>query len=416
MIELLAPGGSYSKMLTAFEYGADAVYIGGDVFGLRANAENFTLEQMADAACYADAHQKKIYVTMNIIARNADLKDMACYARELSGTGVHGVIVSDPGAFLTIKEAAPTLNIHVSTQANNLNWRTCAFWGQMGAARVNLARELTLSEIADIHAALAAHHCEVELEAFVHGAMCMSYSGRCMLSDYFVNRSSNRGDCAQPCRWNYQIIESTRPEDILPAEENERGTFLFNSKDLCMIEHLSAFKEAGITSFKIEGRMKSEFYVAVTVRAYRRAIDAIERGEKLSASELQTLIDEVCTVSHRDYCTGFYLGERGSQVYETSSYQRTSDFIGIADQCEAAEKGYRLTLTQKGTFSVGDTLEFVTAEGPVYRHTVSRMLDSEGAEIERAPHAMMKVLMNIPFYVEKGCIIRRRKSIDYQTK
>ena len=413
MMELLAPGGSYSKMMTAFDYGADAVYIGGDAFGLRANAENFTLDQIADAAAYAAKAGKKIYVTMNIFARNADLKEMAQYARELSQANIHGVIVSDPGAFLTIRDAAPELKIHVSTQANNLNWRTCAFWQRMGAVRVNLARELTLEEISETSRALAEHSCPIELEAFVHGAMCMSYSGRCMLSDYFVSRSSNRGDCAQPCRWKYKIMEINRPEELIPAEETQDGTFLFNSKDLCMLPYLQELRDAGVTSFKIEGRMKSEFYVAVTVRAYRLAIDALLRGEpvKPGTPHAEELLREVCSVSHREYGTGFYLGERGGQIYETASYQRASDFIGIAERCEEVEKDrYQMTLTQRGTFSVGDMVEFVPAGGPVRSHTVTEMFDETGAPVRRAPHAAMRVSFEIPFPVQKGCIIRRRKA------
>lgn len=416
MIELLAPGGNEAKMRTAFEYGADAVYIGGDAFGLRACADNFTLQQIADAVDYANHIQKKIYVTMNIIARNSDLKEMAKYARELSQANVHGVIVSDPGAFLTVKEAAPELCLHVSTQANNLNWRTCEFWQKMGAVRVNLARELTISEIAQISDNLRERNSPIELEAFVHGAMCMSYSGRCMLSDYFVGRSSNRGDCAQPCRWNYKIVEGSRPNDILEAEENERGTFLFNSKDLCMIAYLQELKDAGVSSFKIEGRMKSEFYVAVTVRAYRRAIDAMERGAAARPGMpfTEALLEEVCSISHRDYCTGFYLGERGSQIYETASYRRDTDFIGTVDSCEVQNAAYRLTMTQRGTFSVGDTLEFVAPDGPVQKYTVTEMYNASGEKIDRAPHATMKVILEIPFYVKSGCVIRRRKITDHQ--
>ena len=411
MIELLAPGGNKVKMKTAFDYGADAVYIGGDVFGLRANADNFTLDEIAQSVDYANSINKKIYVTMNIIARSHDLPEMAKYAKELKKAGVHGVIISDPGAFLTVKEAEPDLPIHVSTQANNLNWKTCEFWHKMGAVRVNLARELTLPEIAEIRKKLDERNCGLELEAFVHGAMCMSFSGRCMLSDYFVNRSSNRGDCAQPCRWNYKIIETTRPDEILDIEENDRGTFLFNSKDLCMLKQLKAFKEAGVSSFKIEGRMKSEFYVAVTVRAYRVAIDMIERGEEISEETLEKLLSEVCSVSHRDYCTGFYLGDRGSQIYETSSYKRETDFIGTVDSCEAEGDGnYILTMTQRGTFSVGDKLEFVPAEGEIIKYTVGEMKNSVGEIIERAPHAMMQVTMKVSFKVAQGTVIRRRKA------
>lgn len=416
MIELLAPGGSEAKMRTAFEYGADAVYLGGEAFGLRANAENFTLQQIADAAAFAERRGKKIYVTMNIFARNGDLKEMARYAAALSQTKAHGVIVSDPGAFLTVREAAPELPLHVSTQANTLNWRTCEFWKKMGAVRVNLARELTLSEIAEISAALRERDCRLELEAFVHGAMCMSYSGRCMLSDYLASRSSNRGDCAQPCRWYYKITEENRPGEPLQAEETERGTFLFNSKDLCMLPYLQELKDAGITSFKIEGRMKSEFYTAITVRAYRLAIDAMECGRPLRPGEPETeaLMEEVCSVSHRDYSPGFYLGERGSQIYETSSYRRTADFIGTVDSCEADGAAYRTVITQRGAFSEGDLLEFVQPDGPVQAHRLGRMYNAAGERIARAPHAMMKVTTKLPFPVKPGCVIRRRKATEYR--
>lgn len=416
MIELLAPGGSTVKMKTAFEYGADAVYIGGDVFGLRANADNFSLQEIADAAAYADSLKKKIYVTMNIIARNGDLPDMSGYAKELYQAGVHGVIVSDPGAFMTVKEAAPELPIHISTQANNLNWRTCNFWSEMGAVRVNLARELTLHEIKEISEKLKEKNCKIELEAFVHGAMCMSYSGRCMLSDYFVHRSSNRGDCAQPCRWNYKIIETTRPDAFIDVEENERGTFLFNSKDLCMLPYLKEFKEAGVSSFKIEGRMKSEFYVAVTVRAYRKAIDMLEQNteagkeEDLPEDKLEEFMSEVCSVSHRDYCSGFYKGEKGSQIYETSSYKRETDFIGTVDSCESCDDKFLLTMTQRGTFSVGDMLEFVPPDGDIKKYCVYEMFNEKDEKIERAPHATMKVKMTVPFSVKEGTVIRRRKN------
>lgn len=416
MIELLAPGGSEAKMRTAFEYGADAVYLGGEAFGLRANAENFTLQQIADAAAFAERRGKKIYVTMNIFARNGDLNEMARYAAALSQTKAHGVIVSDPAAFLTVREAAPELPLHVSTQANTLNWRTCEFWKKMGAVRVNLARELTLSEIAEISAALRERDCRLELEAFVHGAMCMSYSGRCMLSDYLASRSSNRGDCAQPCRWNYKITEENRPGEPLQAEETERGTFLFNSKDLCMLPYLQELKDAGITSFKIEGRMKSEFYTAITVRAYRLAIDAMECGRPLRPGEPETeaLMEEVCSVSHRDYSPGFYLGERGSQIYETSSYRRTADFIGTVDSCEADGAAYRTVITQRGAFSEGDLLEFVQPDGPVQAHRLGRMYNAAGERIARAPHAMMKVTTELPFPVKPGCVIRRRKATEYR--
>ena len=430
--ELLAPGGNPEKLKTAFHYGADAVYIGGARFGLRANAGNFTPQEIAEAVQLADRLGKKLYVTMNAFARSSDLREIGDFAGLLRNLGVHAVITADLGVHAAVREAAPELPVHISTQANNLNWRTCAVWQQLGAQRVNLARELSLAEIREIREALDRSGCpELELEAFVHGAMCMAYSGRCMLSDYLAGRSSNKGDCAQPCRWKYYVTEQQRPGVYIPISEEEQGTFLFNSKDLCMIGHLPEMIEAGVSALKIEGRMKSEFYTAVTVRAYRLALDrfwdaytrrlrcADGAAEAFAAAAEEyredrtlqhMLLAELCSVSHRAYDTGFYFHGRGSQIYDTASYQRDCDFAGVVAQCDACGNGmHRLVLIQRGVFQIGDLLEFVTAGEQIYRYIPDEMRDQEGVRIVRAPHPLMPVHLQVPFSVAPGTIVRRRR-------
>lgn len=407
-VELLAPGGSYSKMMTAFEYGADAVYIGSDAgFGLRANCDNFSLEEIESAVKYANEHDKKIYVTLNIFPRDNDVERMVQQAQRLYNVGVHGIIVSDPGAFTAISEKVPQLQIHVSTQANNLNSHTCRFWKKMGATRVNLARELTFEEIKNIAFNVGN---DIELEVFVHGAMCMSYSGRCMLSDYMTGRSSNRGDCAQPCRWEY--IQTDGNRDAIYVEENPAtgGTYLFNSKDLCLLPYLPELVKSGVHSLKIEGRMKSEFYVALVVRAYRQALDIIENGGELTPEILENLLSEVNMVSHRDYSTGFFVeGTKGSQIYSSSSYIRGADYIGLVSECNAEDGAFHLLLSQRSVFETGDTIEFVEpgTGGNIIPYVVGDMFNDAGEKITRAPHAKMNVHMALPFSVKKGSIVRK---------
>ena len=415
--ELLCPAGNMTKLKTAIRYGADAVYIGGNAFGLRARADNFTPEEMKAAVAYAHEKRRKIYVTMNILARNEDLPQMEAYAKELYAMNVDGVIISDPGAVWMIREAVPELKIHVSTQANNLNWRTCKAWLDMGCERVNLARELSLEEIADIDRRLRASgvDCDghIRLEAFVHGAMCMAYSGRCMLSDYMTGRSSNRGDCAQPCRWQYHLTEEQRPGDYMPVYENERGTFIFNSKDLCMLSYIPQMVEAGIGSLKIEGRMKSEYYTGVTVSVYRQAIDSYwndPAGYADNRPLQERLLRELCMVSHRDYTTGFYLGQRGEQIYETSSYRRDSDFIGITTACRETGSGdWSVCISQRGHFKKGDTLDFLIPGHPPFSQKADAMKDASGASIETAPHAMMDVWIKTDLPVPAETLVRRVK-------
>lgn len=420
--ELLAPGGNLQKALTALRFGADAVYVGGTAFGLRAAAGNFTDAEMRELLTAAHSQNKKVYVTLNILPRSREIAPLCRYAESLREMGVDGAIVADLGAFLALRREVPGLPLHVSTQANNLNADTCLFWAAQGAVRINLARELTLSEIREIGDALTAAYGDNApgLEVFVHGAMCMAYSGRCMLSDYLTGRSSNRGECAQPCRWQYTLsasmTEEKRPGQVFGIEETGEGTFLFNSKDLCLLPYLHEVIGAGATALKIEGRMKSDFYVGVTVRAYREAIDRVwdslsagESGE-LDPETLARLLDEVSSVSHRDYSDGFLHGGRGEQVYGTSSYIRNSVYAGLVENCEPdGGDSYKLTISQRGNFGVGETLEFVQPAGPVLRHPLAEMTDSEGVSIDRAPHACMTVLMRVPFPVEPGTIVRVRK-------
>jgi putative protease len=414
--ELLAPAGNFVKMKTAFMYGADAVYMGGHFFSLRSQAGNFSNDEMREAVKLANSLGKKIYVTMNIISRDSDLEKIAEYAKELYEIGVHGVIVADIGTFMLVRETVPELPVHVSTQANNLNWKTIKFWLDNGAVRVNLARELSLEEIKVINENLIkncesvknGNNGEPYLEAFVHGAMCMSFSGRCMLSDYMAGRSSNRGDCAQPCRWNYFIAEERRPGEYIQVEDNERGTFIFNSKDLCMAEYLPELMETGVGSLKIEGRMKSEFYTAVTVRAYRIAIDECFKdpaGYAENKALKEEIMRELCSVSHRDYSTGFYLGDRGEQIYTTSSYLRDTDFIGVVEEASENEMSLRV----KGAFNKGETLEVVV---PGVREIITvkaeYIINEKGESVDRAANPMS--LMKIPSdkRIVSGSVVRRR--------
>jgi len=436
--ELLAPGGSLSKAVTALDYGADAVYIGGMAFSLRSAADNFSDRDLLTLLEKANAEGKKVYTALNILPRSREIPEMVKYAEKLYKMGVHGIIVADIGAFRAIHREVPELPIHVSTQANNLNAETCRFWGELGARRVNLARELTLEQIGEIHRELENADGEnaPELEVFVHGAMCMAYSGRCMLSDYLTGRSSNRGECAQPCRWEYkpghtrslitELTEEKRPGEVYTAEETEHGTFLFNSKDLCLLEYLPELIDAGADALKIEGRMKSEFYTAVTVKAYREAIDLVMeekrqgRSGKLPADVFSRLLSEVCSVSHRAYSTGFLLGDRGEQVYGSSSYIRSSDFIGIvkgsvpaeaaaeAPGCDDSGRQYIVTVSQRGNFGIGDTVELIPAKGPITEFTIEKMQNAEGEEIDRAPHPCMDVLLPLPFSAPAGAMLRRR--------
>lgn len=403
--ELLAPGGSLEKLKTAIDYGADAVYIGGDAFSLRVAAENFSLEEMREGLRYAHERGKKVYLTANIIPHNDDLDDFADYIKSIRSLGFDGILVSDLGMFDIVRSEAPELPIHVSTQANNTNYRSALMWYRLGAKRVVLGREMSFKEIAEFRSKLPE---ELELEAFIHGAMCISYSGRCLLSNYMTGRDSNAGACAHPCRWNYSLVEEKRPGQYFDVEENERGTFIFNSKDLCTIEHIPELVKSGITSLKIEGRVKTSFYVATVVGAYRREIDRYledPEGYVFDPAEL----DELCKVSHRPYTTGFYFGRPGAeaQVYETSSYIRDYELIGIVRSYDP-ESG-RMIVTQRNRFFEGDEIEIMQPMKPFITTKVRDMRDENGESIDSAPHAEQIVTMDAPGPVCEGAMLRKKR-------
>lgn len=403
--ELLAPGGSLEKLKTAIDYGADAVYIGGDAFSLRVAAENFSVEDMKEGLKYAHDRGKKVYLTANIIPHNSDIAEFEDFIRQIRPLGFDAVLIADLGMFGMVKELAPELPIHVSTQANNTNYKTALMWHKLGAERVVLGREMSFKEIAEFREHIPD---ELELEAFIHGAMCISYSGRCLLSNYMTGRDSNLGACAHPCRWNYSLVEEKRPGEYFKVEENERGTFIFNSKDLCTIAHIPELVQSGITSLKIEGRVKTAFYVATVVGAYRREIDryfADPEGYKFNKSELE----ELCKVSHRPYTTGFYFGKPGSdaQVYETSSYIRDYELVGFVKSYDA-ENG-RMTITQRNRFFEGDEIEIVQPGKPYITVIAANMADEVGNRITVAPHPEQIVTMDIGESVCEGAMMRMKK-------
>lgn len=383
--ELLAPAGDLERLKVAILYGADAVYIGGEEFSMRTACDNFTPENMKRGIDFAKERGKKVYVALNVIMRQNDMDVLGDYAQSLAAMGVDAVIVSDLGAFSLIRKAAPNLPIHVSTQANITNAETAKIWHSMGAERVVLARELTREEVVSIRNNTPE---ELELEMFVHGAMCVSYSGRCLLSNYLIGRDANRGDCAQACRWKYTLMEEKRPGQYMPIIENDRGSYIFNANDLCLLEFLPEILEAGVSSLKIEGRVKSEYYVATVVQAYRKELDRYyENPEKYTLSK--EAMETVCKVSHRRYCHGFWTGEakEGCQYLESNSYVRNHQVIGMVTE---QEEGY-LRFSQRNKFSVGDKIEVMTPSGRTYTHTVTEMYDAEGNSLENAPHPMMTV-------------------------
>lgn len=386
-IELLAPAGNMEKLRMAVLYGADAVYLAGEKFGLRTASDNFTFEEIKEAVDFAHKRGVKVYLTMNIIPHNDDLKDAGSFVERAAATGIDAVIVSDPGMLSIIKRTAPGLGIHVSTQANITNTESVKFWHSVGASRVVLARELSLADIRQIR-----DNCteDMELEAFVHGAMCISYSGRCLLSNYMVGRDANMGDCAQPCRWKYHLVEEKRPGEYFPIQEDSRGTFIFNSKDLCMIRHIPELISSGVTSFKIEGRVKSSFYVATVVKAYRDAIDAYYVDNESYTID-EKWFEEISKVSNRDFTTGFFFKKPGPEDhnYKTSSYIRNYDFVGVVKGYDNENK--MVIIEQRNRFRLGDTIEVMPPKGQVFEFVVNEMYDNEGNAIEVAPHPKMVV-------------------------
>jgi putative protease len=403
-IELLAPAGNLEKLKMAVLYGADAVYIGGQKFGLRAKADNFSEEDIQQGIKFAHDRACKIYVTLNIIPHNDDLEELPEYIMKLNELGVDALIVSDPGIFSIVRKVAPNMEIHISTQANNTNYQSANFWYQLGAKRIVVARELSLSEIKEINTKTPD---DLDIEAFIHGAMCISYSGRCLLSSYMTGRDSNRGDCAQSCRWKYHIMEEKRPGEYYPVYEDDKGTYIFNSKDLCMIEHIPELVEAGIYSFKIEGRMKSSFYVATVVSAYRKAIDAYLADPENYKFNPEWLT-ELSKASHREYTKGFYFNKTSGedQIYHTSSYVRDYDFIGMVLEYDKETKIAKIE--QRNRMIVGDEIEVMSPNKDYFVQTIEFMKNEDGEDIRTAPHAQMIVYMPMAEDVEPFAILRRQ--------
>ncbi len=402
--ELLAPAGDLEKLKIAVLYGADAVYMGGTSFGLRAKAKNFNSAEMREGIDFAHKNGAKVYITCNIFAHNEDFEKLPAYLRELEELNADAILVADPGVFSVARQVVPDMDIHISTQANNTNYRTALFWKELGAKRIVMARELSLGEIREITDNIPP---ELETEAFVHGAMCISYSGRCLLSNYLSGRDANRGACSHPCRWQYYVTEETRPGEYMPIVEEERGTYIFNSKDLCMIQNIPDLVNAGIRSFKIEGRIKTSFYVGTVVRAYREAIDDYFRDPALYESRKEHYIAEAAKASYRGFTTGFYYGKPRSseQIYTTSSYIRTYDFIGMVLDYDS-ERGLAL-IEQRNKFVLGDKAEFLRHGADVLEITADEMYDEDMTPITEAPHPQQKIWLRVPSEVKKYDMLRR---------
>lgn len=399
--ELLAPAGNMEKLKMALLYGADAVYLGGKAFGLRAFGGNFTNEELQEAVDFAHKLGKKIYVTVNIFPHNSDIAKLPAYLTFLNEIKVDAILVADLGVFTLAKEYAPDVELHISTQANNTNWAAVNAWGELGASRVVLAREMSLEEIKEIR-----EKCSVELEMFVHGAMCISYSGRCLMSNYLTGRDANRGSCAQPCRWNYALVEEKRPGQYFPVLEDERGTYIFNSKDMCLLPYLPDVIASGVDSLKIEGRMKSVHYAASVVKAYREAIDSYFAAPEQFEVKKEW-VEELDKVSHRAYTTGFYYGRptEKDQIYGTSSYTQTSDFVGLV--LDYDEKTGFATVEQRNNMKVGQEIEIFQPHLAGYRQILQEMYNDEGEAIQVAPHPQQIVKIRMDKPVESYGILRR---------
>lgn len=403
--ELLAPAGNMEKLKMAIIYGADAVYIGGDKYGLRAAAGNFTLGEIKEGVRFAHEKGKKLYVTVNIIPHNEDLEGLPEYLKGLYDTGADAIIVSDPSIIMTAKEVIPDMELHLSTQASNTNYKSSLFWHSLGIKRIVLARELSFEEIRET---IKKSPESLEYEVFVHGAMCMSYSGRCLLSNYMVGRDANRGECAQPCRYKYYLVEEKRPGQYMPVDEDERGTYIFNSRDLCMIEHIPELVKSGIKSLKIEGRMKSSYYVASVVRAYRLALDSYLENPQTYEFK-QEWLDELSKASHREFGTGFYFGKPDAkgQIYESGSYLRDYAFVGLVLDYDS--KTGLATVEQRNRMLVGDEIEVIGPHRQLFKQRLEKMWNDKGEEISAAPHPQQIVTIKMDKPVEKHDILRRER-------
>ena len=406
--EVLAPANSLEVLKTAVEYGADAVYIGGEMYGLRAKAKNFSAADMKKGIAYAHERGKKVYVTANITAHNRDLEGVRAYFHELKEIRPDALIISDPGVFTIAKEVCPEIDIHISTQSNNVNYMTFRFWKEQGATRVVTARELSLEEIGNIRKNIPD---DFEIETFVHGAMCISYSGRCLLSHYFTGRDANLGACTHPCRWKYYIMEEKRPGEFLPVEENERGTYIFNSKDLCMIEHIPELVNAGIDSFKIEGRMKTALYVAVVSRTYRQAIDDYFEDPQKYIDNIPYYKKEIAKCTYRQFTTGFFFGPttHDSQIYDNNTYVKGYEYLGTIH--ESLEDG-RGVFEQKNKFSVGDEVEIMKPTGENIVTKVLSMQDEKGENVDSCPHPGQRITLQTECTLQEYDIIRKEKEVS----
>ncbi|OUO77696.1 peptidase U32 [Blautia sp. An249] len=403
--ELLVPASSLEVLKIAVIFGADAVYIGGEAFGLRAKARNFSIEEMREGIEFAHLHGAKVYVTVNILAHNRDLQGVREYLKELKGIRPDGFIIADPGIFMLAKEICPEIERHISTQANNTNYETFRFWYQLGASRVVTARELSLEEIREIRSKIPE---DMEIETFVHGAMCISYSGRCLLSNYLVGRDANQGSCTHPCRWKYSIVEETRPGEYMPVFENERGTYIFNSKDLCMIDHMDDLLTCGVNSLKIEGRMKTALYVATVARTYRKAIDDYFDSPQKYKENLSWYEEQISNCTYRQFTTGFFYGkpDENAQIYDCNTYIREYTYLGFAERI--TEKGL-VEITQRNKFSVGETIEIMKPNGENLSVQVKAIYDETGASVESAPHPQQKLEVDLGAQVEVYDILRRQE-------
>jgi putative protease len=404
-IELLAPAGSLEKLKTAILFGADAVYCGGLNFGLRAGADNFSVEELQEGIEFAHQRHKKVYMTLNMIPHNEELAQLPEYIEKIKFLNLDALIISDPGVFAFIKQEMPEMEIHISTQANNINWASALFWADQGAERIILARELNRDEIKEMAAKTEGR---VELEYFVHGAMCISYSGRCLLSNYFVDRDANKGDCAQSCRWKYHLVEEQRPGEYYPIEENDQGTFIMNSRDLNLAEEIPELIEIGLSSLKVEGRMKSVHYAATVINTYRQLIDQYYQDPENYEADPE-LLAELRKISHRDYTKGFYYGKPGSegQRYQSSSYLRSYDFMGVVKDYDAAAEEALIEVRNK--IFKGDELELVVPGQKTFTIKAAYLLDEEGAEIEAAPHPKQLIRIPLKNEIPTGSLLRRQK-------
>lgn len=418
--ELLMPAGSLETLKTAVLYGADAVYMGGGSYSLRAKADNFTFEEMREGISFAHERGVKVYLTVNIFAHNGDIDGIRRYFREIGDLGIDAVLVSDPGVFSLLREELPRMEVHISTQANNTNHMTFRFWHEMGAKRVVAARELSLSEIRQIRENVPE---DLEIEAFIHGAMCISYSGRCLLSSYFTGRDANKGACTHPCRWKYNLVEEKRPGEYLPVEEDDRGTYILNSKDLCMIGYIPEMLEAGIYSFKIEGRMKTALYIAAAARSYRRAIDDyLREGREAYSRNIPEYMEEISACTYRQFTTGFYFSkpDHESQIYNSNTYIRNYTYLGTVisvDSYDEEERTVSVSIRQKNKFLTGDRISVMPFRGRDISAVVSAIYDECGNPMDSAPHPkqLLTIKLELPREadisgIREGVILRKREN------